>query len=377
MTDIDSNRVERPQATLDVVVPLYNEAEGILLFHHELVSVLDSMRDRYAWSVIYVVDPSSDGTAQRVRELAAADARVGAIILLRRAGHQMSLIAGMERCNAGVVVTMDGDLQHPPTLIPQMLDLYETGVDVVQTVRSKTSGQGRISRAMSGAFYRLMRRLSNVPIVEGGADYRLMSARVVDILCNEIVESDRFLRGLIPWLGLPTATISFEAPARQAGRSKYSLSRSFSLAASGIVSFSKAPLYLGIVLGLVVSILGLLSGAIALVVRLAGADVPAGWTTLVVMVAILSGMQLVTLGLVGLYLGVVFDEAKKRPQILVGEVLSVTERDESAFRTKERRIVPDRAPSREEASHGVRQREADVADSRGTPNLLDPESSSD
>ncbi|WP_165372768.1 glycosyltransferase family 2 protein [Pengzhenrongella frigida] len=302
-------------------MPLYNEAEGIQHFHKALVEVLESLQDRYSWSVIYVVDPGSDGTALLIRELVEADDRVRAVLLLRRAGHQMSLIAGMECSTADAVVTMDGDLQHPPELIPQMLSLFETGVDVVQTIRSKTEGQGWLPQALSRGFYWLMGHLSKVQMVQGGADFRLMSSRVVNILSNEIVESDRFLRGLIPWLGLPTATLEFEAPARQAGRSKYSFGRSLSLAASGIVSFSKAPLHLGIVLGLVVGALGLLSGLVSLVLRLSGADIPAGWTTLVVMVALLSGMQLITLGLIGLYLGVVFDEAKRRPQILVGETL--------------------------------------------------------
>lgn len=307
--------------TLDVVVPLYNEADGIADFHRALVEVLATVEPRYAWSVVYVVDPSPDGTAERVRAIADADARVGAVLLMRRAGHQMSLIAGMERSAADVVITMDGDLQHPPTLIPAMLDLFESGVDVVQTVRARTVGQGWLARTLSSGFYRVMARLSEVRMVPGGADFRLMSSRVVRILCDEIGESDRFLRGLIPWLGLPTATIEFDAPARHAGRSKYSLRRSLALAASGVVSFSKVPLHLGIVLGLVVGALGVISGIVAAIMRLAGADIPAGWTTLVVMVAVLSGMQMVTLGLIGLYLGVIFDEAKRRPQILVGSVI--------------------------------------------------------
>ena len=321
MTTTTSDGLMPVRATLDVIVPLYNEADGIQQFHLALVEVLQSLQERYSWSVIYVVDPSSDGTALLVRELVEADDRVHAVLLLRRAGHQMSLVAGMERSTADAVVTMDGDLQHPPELIPQMLALFETGVDVVQTIRSKTEGQGWLPEALSRGVYWLMGHLSKVPMIQGGADFRVMSSRVVNILSTEIVESDRFLRGLIPWLGLPTATLEFDAPARQAGRSKYSFGRSLSLAASGIVSFSKAPLHLGIVLGLVVGALGLLSGIVALVLRLSGADIPAGWTTLVIMVALLSGMQLITLGLIGLYLGVVFDEAKRRPQILVGELL--------------------------------------------------------
>lgn len=310
--------------SLGVVVPLFNEAAGLADFHRALVAVLESVADRYRWCVLYVVDPSPDGTATRARALADSDDRVGALILMRRAGHQMSLVAGMERIGTDVVVTMDGDLQHPPELLPRILDLYETGVDVVQTVRTSTAGQSLLSAAASRSFYRLMTRLSEVPMVPGGADYRLMSGRVVRILTKDIQESDRFLRGLLPWLGMPTATVEFEAPARGAGESKYTFRRSLQLATSGIVSFSKVPLQLGIVLGLVVGALGLLSGVAAFIARLSGADIPAGWATLVVMVAVLSGMQLVALGLIGTYLGVVFDEAKKRPQIIVGDHVEAT-----------------------------------------------------
>lgn len=308
--------------TLDVVVPLYNEAEGIVGFHAALVDVLDGVADRYAWSVIYVVDPSSDGTSERVRGLVSADPRVHAVLMLRRAGHQMSLVAGMERSTADAVITMDGDMQHPPALIPEMLAHFESGADVVQTVRARTENQGWLSRSLSRGFYRVMHRLSDVPIVDGGADFRLMSSRVVRILTREIPESDRFLRGLIPWLGLPTATIEFTAPARAAGTSKYNFGRSLSLAISGMVSFSKAPLHVGIVLGTVVSVLGLLSGLLAFVLWLTGASIPAGWATIVVMVSLLSGVQLISLGLIGLYVGVIFDESKKRPQILVDEFVT-------------------------------------------------------
>lgn len=308
--------------TLGVVVPLFNEAEGIVAFHRVLVGVLVQLEGRYDWSITYVVDPSSDATTLRIRELAEEDSRVTGLFLLRRAGHQMSLIAGMERTKTDVMITLDGDLQHPPELIPEMLSLYEGGVDVVQTVRVRTEGQGFLSRVMSASFYRLMGRLSDVPMIEGGADFRLLSARVVDIVCNQVVENDKFLRGLIPWIGLPTATVEFTAPARVSGSSKYSFGRSYSLAASGLVSFSKVPLHLGVALGAVVSALAILGGFMAVLLRMTGAPIPAGWTTLVVMTAMLSGAQLFAIGLIGLYLGVVFDEAKRRPRILVAETVS-------------------------------------------------------
>jgi len=316
-----------PVPSVSVVVPLFNEAEGLPLFHAELTNVLSSLSGRCTWKIIYVVDPSPDGTTEVVRQLADQDSRISGVFLLRRAGHQLSLLAGMRASDADAVITMDGDLQHPPELIPEILRLYETGVDVVQTVRVSTDGQGSIARGLSRGFYGLINRLSDVKMVAGGADYHLLSRRVVDILCNEIVERDVFMRGLIPWLGLPTATIEFTARQRVAGESKYSIRRSLSLATSGIVSFSKLPLHLGIGLGLVVCVLAILTAVGAVVARLVGNDIPAGWATLIVVLTLLSGVQLLCLGLIGMYLSVIFDEAKKRPQILVAETVGTTHRN--------------------------------------------------
>lgn len=302
-----------------MVVPLLNEAAGIHRFHQELVRALEVVSHRYDWRILYVVEPSTDGTAGIVRDFVETDPRLGAVFMLRRAGHQMALIAGMQRSRAEACITLDGDLQHPPSLIPAMLDLYETGVDVVQAVRTRTAGLSPMDNLLSKGYYRLINGLTEVPIVPGGADFRLMSARVVKIVSHDITENDRFLRGLVPWLGLPTATIEFEAPARVAGESKYSVKRKLALAVSGVVSFSKIPLHLGLGLGLVVSALAVILGIGAIIVRLAGVPVAAGWTSLVVLITLLAGAQLLTLGLIGMYLGIVFDESKKRPQIFVAD----------------------------------------------------------
>jgi glycosyltransferase involved in cell wall biosynthesis len=314
-----TSRAER--RSICVVVPLFNETAGLGSFHEELSQTMRGQESDYSWSVIYVVDPSPDGTADLVRTLAAADEHVSGVFLLRRAGHQLSLLAGMRASDADAVITMDGDLQHPPELIPEMLRRFADGADVVQTIRVSTDGQGAISRHFSNGFYSLMNRLSDVKIEKGGADYRLMSRTVVDILGNDIVEQDLFLRGLIPWLGLPTSLVEFTARERVAGKSKYSLSRSLSLAASGIVSFSKVPLHIGIGLGLVVCALAAVGAVAAILARFLGADIPAGWTTLVVVLALLSGVQLLCLGLIGMYVGVIFDEAKKRPLILIADTV--------------------------------------------------------
>jgi dolichol-phosphate mannosyltransferase len=304
---------------VDVVVPLLNEAGIIREFHCELMKALDGVSDRYECRVLYVVEPSTDGTAEIVRGIAESDPRVAALFNLRRAGHQMALIAGMQHSRSDACVTLDGDLQHPPSLIPEMLRLFETGVDVVQTVRTRTEGISIFNRTSSRLYYSIINKLTDVPITPGGADFRLVSARVVEIVSRRVTESDRFLRGLVPWLGLPTAYLDFEAAPRRAGESKYSAKRRISLAVSGILSFSKIPLQAGLFLGLIVTGLAMLFALGAVGYRFAGGSVAAGWTSLVVLISLMTGAQLLALGLIGMYIGVVFDEAKKRPQVLIAD----------------------------------------------------------
>ena len=306
-----------------IVAPAYNEAESLGPFHERLAAVMDGLADRYVWRLTIVIDPSTDGTEQVARELGERDPRVSALVMTRRVGHQVALVAGMDHCTEDVCITMDADLQHPPELIPEMLALFEGGADIVQTVRTATEGAGRMKTSASTSFYRLINRVSEVPFVEAGADFRLLSRRVLDVFRDDIREHNPFLRGLVPWTGFPMATIPFTAPERVAGEGKYSLRRSMALALSGLVSFSKTPLRIGLVLSAVVAVFAGIVVLIGVIPGIFGEPVPAGWTTLALLIAILGATQLLTIGLLGIYVGAIFDEVKRRPLYLVRESVNV------------------------------------------------------
>ena len=313
--------------SLCVVAPVYNEGEMLEHFYDSLKSALETVEGRYTWTLIFVIDPSQDNTEEVARALAADDNRVSALLMSRRVGHQMSLVAGMDHCTADVCVTMDADLQHPPELIPEMLALFEGGADVVQTVRIRTEGLSPVKVGLSRAFYRAINRVSEVDFIESGADFRLLSKRVLVLFQTQLRERSPFLRGLVQWVGFPTATLPFVAPARHSGTSKYSIGRSAGLALSGLVSFSKTPLRIGLVAGVLIAMLAAAIGVFSLLPALLGASVPAGWTTLAVLMALLSSAQLLTLGLLGVYIGAIFDEVKQRPPYLVRDTINPPQRD--------------------------------------------------
>lgn len=304
-----------------MVSPVYNEEEVLPLFVADLLEQLDVIAPRYDGRLLLVVDPGTDRTEDVVRRLSATDDRVSALFMSRRGGHQASLVAGLDHCNEDVCITMDADLQHPPSLIPQLLDLYEGGADVVQTIRLDTEDAGLWKRTSSKAFYRTLNRFSEVELVESGADFRVMSHRVVEVFRTGLRERNPFVRGLVQWVGFPSATLPFYAPSRAAGGTKYSASRSAALAVSGIISFSKTPLRLGLLAGGVVAGLAVLTAVFAVVAYFGSTPLPAGWTTLAVLVAVLAAVQLLTIGLIGVYVGAIFDEVKRRPTYVVREHL--------------------------------------------------------
>jgi dolichol-phosphate mannosyltransferase len=311
----------KARKSLLVVAPVYNEEDVLPLFVAELLSQFEVIAPRYDGRLLLVVDPGTDRTEEVVRRISSVDDRVSALFMSRRGGHQASLIAGLDHCLEDVCITMDADLQHPPSLIPQLLDLYEGGADVVQTIRTDTEGATLWKRSSSKAFYRLLNRISDVELVESGADFRLMSQRVVEIFRTRLRERNPFVRGMVQWVGFPSATVPFSAPSRAAGGTKYSGGRSAALAVSGIVSFSKTPLRIGLITGGVVAAVAVLSAVFAVARYFSSSPLPAGWTTLAVLVAGLAAVQLLTIGLIGVYVGAIFDEVKRRPIYVVREYL--------------------------------------------------------
>jgi polyisoprenyl-phosphate glycosyltransferase len=306
-----------------IVAPAFNEEAVLGLFHERLAEQLELLPDRYTWRVVYVIDPSTDGTEDVARGIAAHEPRVSVLMMSRRVGHQVSLVAGMDACDEDVCITMDSDLQHPPELIADMLALYEAGADIVQTVRVATEGASRVKSSTSKSFYRMVNKVSEVKLVESGADFRLLSRRVLDVFQDDIREHNPFLRGLVQWTGFPSATLPFVAPERAAGEGKYSLRQSMGLALSGLVSFSKTPLRVGLIAGTVVAAVAVVVVLIGVIPGVFGEPVPAGWTTTALLIAILGSAQLLTIGLLGIYIGAIFDEVKKRPRYLVRDSVNV------------------------------------------------------
>jgi dolichol-phosphate mannosyltransferase len=307
--------------TIDVILPVYREEEGIAAFHAALSKTFASLRDRYRFQAIYVVDRSPDNTFAVLKELAARSPQVTLIHLSRRFGHQMSLVAGIDHSTADAAVMMDCDMQHPPDVIPLLLEKFAEGYDVVHTVRQydqKTSGLKRIT---SNLFYRLQNSLSPVELHEGAADFRLISRKVVTVFQTSIREQNQFLRGLFHWVGFRSTTITFVTSPRFAGVTKYQVQRLIAFAITGILSFSKLPLRLASVLGLVISALGVAYGFVVICLYFFAGHIPQGYTSLFVAILFIGGLQLSVLGIIGEYLGSIFDEVKRRPLYIVDEIV--------------------------------------------------------
>jgi len=302
---------------LSIILPVFNEAEIIRKFSDELYEVLGSVSEHYSFEVIFCVDKSSDGTESIIRNI--CDERRDAISLnfSRRFGHQMCLVAGMDKCTGNLAIMMDCDLEHPPSLIPTLLEKYEEGFDVVHTKREYNEKIGWLKRKSSGAFYKVISFLSSLTLEEGNADFRLVSRRCIDVFKNSVREQHQFLRGLFRWIGFEQCTVSFVSGQRGGGTSKYSLSRLISFAINGIVSFSKVPLTLFSTVGFVVALFGFIFGAYSVIASLFQENVPLGWPSVIALVAFIGGLQLMALGILGRYIGEIFDEVKGRPLYIV------------------------------------------------------------
>jgi dolichol-phosphate mannosyltransferase len=299
-----------------VICPAYEEEAVLPRFHAELASVLDALPPEYEAEVIYVDDGSEDGTLAALRRLAASDRRVRYLSLSRNFGHQAAITAGLEHAMGDAVITLDSDLQHPPALITTLLEKWREGNDIVMTLREEDPDLGPVKRVTSRAFFELMRWLSETEMRIAASDYRLMSRRAVDALLR-FPETHRFLRGMVHWLGFPTATVRFQVASRGAGRSKFTFRRLFAFAIDALLSFSKVPLRLSFVLGMVFLLFGTIYGSYEIVRWLLGHGL--GWELVLAAVLFVGGCTLASLGLVGEYLGRVYEQVKGRPLYLLKE----------------------------------------------------------
>lgn len=305
---------------LSVVAPVYDEVDGIERLVGALFEVLQALP--YDYTIVLVNDGSTDGTTEVLDGLHASHPEhVTVLHLSRNFGHQAALTAGMDHADGDAVICLDADMQHPPSLIPTMVERWQQGFDVVQAVRRPTHTVGWFKDLSARAFYALVNRLSSTRIDPNGADFRLLSRRVVDVFREDIRERDRFLRGLVAWVGFRSCCVEFEAGPRFTGRSKYSFWEMVTFARTGLISFSKVPLKLAVMLGFVVSTLSGLYGIFAVTAYLffRRAVIP-GWASTILVGTFLGGCQLLFLGVIGEYIATMFDEIKGRPlYILAGE----------------------------------------------------------
>ncbi len=294
-----------------MVVPCYNEAEVLPLFHRAVLETLEAIPGIDP-CIIFVDDGSSDGTLDVLAMLASADSRVLVYSLSRNFGHQVALTAGLDVADADAVIQMDCDLQHPPELLPEMVELWRRGHDVVSAVRTTTAGASIFKRITSGAFYWIINRLSDTPIVPGAADFCLLSRNAHRAL-QSMPERHRFLRGMISWVGFRRAFVPFQAPPRAAGSSKYTVWKMARLALDATFSFSARPMRLVGRLGLCIVAGGVGYLAYILLRMLVAGDLVQGWASLIAAVLILGGLQLVGIGISGEYIARIFEESKGRP----------------------------------------------------------------
>lgn len=304
----------RSVGLLSIVVPVLDEANVV----DELIARVATALEGIEWELVVVDDGSTDQTADRVRAAAARDPRVHMVRLSRRFGHQAALTAGLDHASGDVVVTMDGDLQDPPELIPELIEAWRRGADVVHAVRRRRAGEPRWRMAAIRSFYRLFSRVAGVEVVANAGDFRLLDRRAVDALAA-LPERNRFVRGLSVWIGYEQATVSYDRDARYAGDTKYPLGRLFELALDGIISFSRTPLRIAAVLGALASLVALIAIPVVVILKVVGNYVP-GIASITVVVLLLGGIQLLTLGIIGEYVGRSYEEAKRRPIYLVEEL---------------------------------------------------------
>jgi polyisoprenyl-phosphate glycosyltransferase len=317
---------------IDVVCPVFREEASIATFHNALLAATGALSADFAFRYIYVVDPSSDRSEIILRDLAEHDRRVAVIVMSRRFGHQAALVAGLDASTGDAVVMLDSDMQHPPSLVPVLIEHWQTGADVVQALREDGDTIAFGKRLTSSLFYRLFERFTKIQINSGAADFRLLSRRVVDVFRTQLREHNPFFRGLVTWIGYKIVYVPFTPARRVAGRSNYSLSSLTAFALNGLCSFSKLPLRVCIALGLFFAALSMVLGVILVIVYfLLGSTYAPGWASLFALLSFASSINLFFLGVLGEYVGLIFDEVKDRPRYLVGRTYGAKPAEEAAL----------------------------------------------
>ena len=310
--------MSREPELVSVAAPMHDEEDTAAAFHARVTAALGGA----PFELVIVDDGSRDGTAEVLAELAAADPRVKVVTLSRNFGHQTAITAGLDHASGDVVVMIDSDLQDPPELVLTMLEHWRAGSDVVYATRTDRDGESRFKLKTAEWFYRIMGKVSDVPLAANSGDYRLLDRRALDALLT-MRERNRYLRGMTSWVGFTQTSVPYSRDARRAGETKYPFRKMVRFALDAIASFSNVPLQIATVIGFLFATLAFMAIPVAIVFRIFGEFVP-GVTTTVVAVLLLGGIQLMAIGMIGEYVGRIYDEVKRRPLYVVRERTNVT-----------------------------------------------------
>lgn len=309
---------------LSVVVPVYNEISVIDVFYERLKNTMDSI-EGMANEIIFVDDGSKDGSSERLISLADSDSGIKVIKFSRNFGHQVAITAGIEIAKGDAVVVIDADLQDPPEVIRDFIEKWKEGYDVVYGVREQREGEGRMKLLTAALFYRVLKSIIKIEVPVDTGDFRLMSRRVVNHF-KELKETDRFVRGLVSWIGFKQAGVMYKRDRRYAGQTKYPYSKMLKFALDGITSFSSVPLKLATWLGYFTSLLAFLYLSTVFFQKIMGITVK-GFATIMVGMLFLGGVQLICLGIIGEYIGRIFNETKQRPMYVIEDIYPHEDKD--------------------------------------------------
>jgi glycosyltransferase involved in cell wall biosynthesis len=302
---------------ISVIVPVFNEIDVIDACYERLTGVLKSL-DGFDYELMFVDDGSTDRSHPRMLELQGRDKNLKIIRFSRNFGHQIAITAGLDAARGDAIVVIDADLQDPPEIIPDMIAKWRDGYDVVYGVRRQRAGESRIKRATAAVFYRMLRRFTNIEIPVDVGDFRLISSRAAMQL-RQLREKDRFVRGLVSWIGFPQTGVSYDREERYAGSTKYPYRKMLKFAVDGITSFSNMPLKLASWLGYLASLFAFIYLLSVFVQKMMGHTVE-GWATIMVAMLFLGGVQLICIGIIGEYIGRIFNETKARPMYVIESI---------------------------------------------------------
>ncbi len=302
--------------TISIIAPIYNEIGNIDALYERVKQTMENTSE--TWELVLVDDGSQDGSTEKIRQLSQADQRIQAVIFARNFGHQIAVSAGLDYSQGQAVVIIDADLQDPPEIIPELITKWREGYEVVYAVRTEREGETWFKKTTAALFYRLIYRITDVDIPLDTGDFRLLDRKIVNILC-QMGERHRFLRGMTSWIGFRQIGVPYKRAARMTGTTKYPIKKMVKFASDAITGFSYFPLQVATYMGFISAGLSIIAIPVVIIMRLAGSQAFFGQATTLIAVLFLGGIQLISLGILGEYIGRLYDEAKGRPLYIVSE----------------------------------------------------------